>query len=147
MMKSRISEKRRAMPNRLFRTSPRTSSRSTAPKRISQTPSPSSSVCKCSVNSVVTMSMIVSLSVGRGSAESDGCKTAVQGSRHAAPGALHSNVILILCAQAVNELSGHFKTFRNIKQILDLLNAILAIQADLKRMIFSDFEGRQVLNN
>jgi hypothetical protein len=46
---------------------------------------------------------------------------------------------------AVNELASHFKTFRNIKQIVDLLNSIVVIQADLKRLIFGDFEGRFVL--
>ena len=44
--------------------------------------------------------------------------------------------------QAVNELAGNFKTFRNIKQISDLLDTIATLQAEVKRMVFNDFEGR-----
>jgi hypothetical protein len=41
-------------------------------------------------------------------------------------------------------LAAHFKSFRNIKQIAELLDTINAIQGDLRKMVFSDFEGGQV---
>ena len=46
--------------------------------------------------------------------------------------------------QATTELSLNFGTFKNVRQINDLLEQVQNIHVDLKRMIFGDFEGRCV---
>jgi hypothetical protein len=43
--------------------------------------------------------------------------------------------------QAVNQLSVQFNSFRNVRQISDLLDSINSIRSDLKRIVFSDFEN------
>jgi hypothetical protein len=42
---------------------------------------------------------------------------------------------------AVVQLSGQFKSYRNIKQISDLLDRTSSLLTDVKRLIFSEFEG------
>ncbi|KAJ3069494.1 Vacuolar protein sorting-associated protein 53 [Quaeritorhiza haematococci] len=48
--------------------------------------------------------------------------------------------------QVVNQLLTHFKSYRNVKQIAQLLDNAAALQGEMKRQIFLEFEGAFVSN-